>query len=435
MINFKELNKAALEYGFSEIELTTLYQKGCVIKAVSGEISEAETYEKENYTLKGRIIINGEAHMGMVTFSGDMDNNELFALVKENACVLKSTQESFLKPGLTYRPMKEMPEILGSHEEKEAALKAVIEACLKEPMISGVPSAEYQEEYAEKRLENSFGLSLKEESQSCLLFAEIIAQSSDDIQTGYDYHLVLNDVSLLNPIELAKKVSHDVSAKLNSGMLPSGQYHTVIQREALDALFMAFKGFFSGENALRSLTPLKDQENKALFNEQITIVDDAYASIYDPKVFDDEGMPTQKTVLVDHGIFKGFLDNKRTAEERKTVSTGNGYNGGVDTGYLRILPGDTSFDDLIKTCGYGVLITELNGLHAGANPLTGDYNCQANGFYIQDGLIGQPLHLMVISGNIMNLLKDVWLLGSDLKQEKDGHTPSILLKNQTISGK
>lgn len=44
-------------------------------------------------------------------------------------------------------------------------------------------------------------------------------------------------------------------------------------------------------------------------------------------------------------------------------------------------------------------VTDVNGLHAGLNPISGDFNVQASGFMIENGKIANPVTLFVISGN------------------------------------
>ena len=60
-------------------------------------------------------------------------------------------------------------------------------------------------------------------------------------------------------------------------------------------------------------------------------------------------------------------------------------NKSVDFAYTYLVNGDTSLDDLVKSIDKGLLITNLQGLHSGLNPISGDFSLQSSGFYIEDG--------------------------------------------------
>ena len=98
--------------------------------------------------------------------------------------------------------------------------------------------------------------------------------------------------------------------------------------------------------------------------------------------------------------------------------------------------GETPVDDMIKGVKEGLLIKVLQGLHAGLNPISGDFSCQASGYLIKDGKIDRPVTLIVVSGNFLEMLSNVEAVGNDFKYLYNGFgSPSVLFKGLPVSGK
>jgi PmbA protein len=107
------------------------------------------------------------------------------------------------------------------------------------------------------------------------------------------------------------------------------------------------------------------------------------------------------------------------------LTTGNaaraGYKSaiGVAPAILRLEPGDQTYDDLLKTMGDGLVVTELNGMHAGANPITGDFSLSAKGYLVRDGRVVLPVEQITVSANYFDWLKGIEAVGSDLYMDDD----------------
>ncbi|MFA7127527.1 MAG: metallopeptidase TldD-related protein, partial [Bacilli bacterium] len=197
---------------------------------------------------------------------------------------------------------------------------------------------------------------------------------------------------------------------------------------------------FSGESAIKKITPLIGKEEQSIASKKITIVD---APLKKDAIFthpfDDEGVACYDKKVVDKGVFKTFLHNLKTAQYFNTHSTGNGFKQGANVGVsgtnFYIAPGRTSKEKLIESIKEGLLITELDGLHAGVNVISGDFSLKASGFHIVNGEITRPVSLIVMSGNFFSLLNKVEAVGNDLYLSVNGiGAPSIKIKKIAISG-
>jgi PmbA protein len=148
----------------------------------------------------------------------------------------------------------------------------------------------------------------------------------------------------------------------------------------------------------------------------------------------------QKKTVISHGRLMLFLHNTYTANKAGTASTGNGMRGGfkgvpgVSITNLYIEPGICSFDELVWQAENGLLVTEIMGMHT-ANPVSGDFSVGATGFWIEKGIKAYPVREITIAGNILDVMKNVDAVGSDLRFSGRIGSPSLLIKELSIAGK
>ena len=155
---------------------------------------------------------------------------------------------------------------------------------------------------------------------------------------------------------------------------------------------------------------------------------------------DDEAVPIQRKTIISDGRLLLFLHNTYTARKDKTLSTGNGMRGGfkgvpgVGITNLYIEPGECSQEGIIEQAERGLFVTEVMGMHT-ANPISGDFSVGATGFWIENGAKAYPVREVTIAGNILELMKNVDVVGCDLRFSGRIGSPSLLIKELSIGGK
>ena len=94
-----------------------------------------------------------------------------------------------------------------------------------------------------------------------------------------------------------------------------------------------------------------------------------------------------------------------------------------------------SFDSLAKAINDGIYITEVQGLHAGLNDISGDFSLSASGFLIKDGDISTAVHELTIAGNFFDLLHHIKGIGNDLDFGASSFgSPSLWIDSLRVSG-
>ncbi len=148
-----------------------------------------------------------------------------------------------------------------------------------------------------------------------------------------------------------------------------------------------------------------------------------------------------KKCIIKDGKLTTLLHNLKTANKAGVKSTGNGFKSSyaspisVSPTNFYIEPGEKSLDEILKTVDTGLMITDFAGLHSGANAISGEFSLAVNGFFIENGEVSFPVEQITAAGNFFNIIKNIELIGSDLKFPLSSiGSPSIVIKELSIAG-
>lgn len=209
------------------------------------------------------------------------------------------------------------------------------------------------------------------------------------------------------------------------------------QRTAAEVLENIFD-CLDGNMVIKGMSFLMDRLDQKVASEHVTIIDDGrIPSRTGSRPFDADGIPTQRTICIDRGILKQFLYDLRTARKAQTKSTGNAWRGfdtvpSIGPNNFYLAPSDTSPEQIIRSVSNGILITSLLGF--GVNPTTGDFSRGAEGLWISNGEVASPIDGITIAGNLLDMLKGISAVGSDLRFFGRIGSPTFLIDQMTIAG-
>ena len=105
---------------------------------------------------------------------------------------------------------------------------------------------------------------------------------------------------------------------------------------------------------------------------------------------------------------------------------------------LIVEPGEKDFEQLVEEVGEGIILTDLSGLHAGVNAISGDFSLLCEGYLIENGKKGRPVEQITVAGNFYDVLKSIKSIGKDVINLPSGEgeffTPSVYIESLAISG-
>ena len=410
----------------------------------AGDLTRYDVADSLNLGFRG--LYNGR--MGCASTQAlDADAADmLVSAAKASAELCESEDEEFIFEGSA-----SYPEFDGSHPEIErlsAAEKIDMVRALEQktldydPRIASVDDCALFTEASEVRLVNSRGLDLRTRRDRMGAYVGAIARDGERTGTAGRDSFV-NDPAKLDLDKLAREAAGEAVAFLDAGSVASGSYPILLRPDMASVLTATFASLFSADAAQKGLSLLQGKEGAQIAAPCVTVVDDpllpdGFAS----RAFDGEGVAAQRTGVIQSGTLQTLLHNLKTARKQGVQTTGNAARQSI-AGPMTVAPsnfyfapGTLDLDALCAQAGNAILITNMMGMHSGANPVSGDFSLGAKGFLIRNGKLDRAVNQITIAGNFLELLRGIEAVGSDLTFGGSHFaSPTLLVRALSVAGK
>ena len=431
----------ALEQGFEAFEVYQLLEQNKSVSWFSGQVDSFVTSRVLGTSLRG--IIGGKMANYSLEDPSDDNMEKVISGMIDQANAITSEEESVIRfPQETETVLSSKKWVRPSNEQIRELMKSLEEkAYAYDPRVVQVSGVSWDEVKTVRRIENSRGVRVEDGEYAQALFEGVAASENGQVKTGYKLE-VIEDIAQFDQDEFVEKLCGDAVKQLGATSLPSGQYPVIIERGAMTSLFQAFTGLFSGDLISKGISPLKDKLEQKIFSDAITVVDDPrLCDAVSLANYDDEGCPTMTKTLVDGGVFKVIAHDSKSARKMGTESTGNGFRASytspvnVALKNCYIVPGERSLDEMCAAMGEGLVVTSLQGLHAGIDFVTTNFSLQCSGYWVKDGKRDHSVSLITIAANFLDLMKNAEEVGNDLKWSVGSVAcPSVRFTSCAISG-
>lgn len=314
-------------------------------------------------------------------------------------------------------------------EEKEIAAKTALvlraekSAWAESPRIQQV-SISYSDTVQKVLIANSLGEYLTDKRTRVRLAVNVVAAAEGIIQTGYEAAGGFAGLEFFeaNPPEnLARKAAQRAVLMLSAAPAPAGTMPVVIAGEAGGTMIHEACGHgLEADLVQKGLSIYAGKRGEQVASPLVTVVDDAtLPGKYGSFVFDDEGVPGQKTILIDRGILKEYLYDRLAALKEGRKSTGNGRRESYSHRPLPrmrntyLAPGEHTPAEIIRATPKGLYVRKMGG--GQVNTTNGDFVFEvAEGYLIENGKIGEPVRGATLTGNGPLVLQKIDLVGNDL---------------------
>jgi PmbA protein len=234
---------------------------------------------------------------------------------------------------------------------------------------------------------------------------------------------------------------------INVGKAEAGKFSVLLDPFALESMLTyTLVQSVRGDIVSRGRSIFRDKIGKKVASENISIYDDGtLAGGLRSGKTDMEGVPRQKTPIIEDGILDGFLYNNYWAKLESKESTGNASRGG---GGLRLPPYGTTptiqptniilearkatEDELIREVRNGYYVRFVQGAHQ-SNPETGEFSVAlAPAWRIENGEITHAVKGVMIAGNAYDMIKKISLLGKETRQIQTLIAPKVVVSELKV---
>ena len=424
------------------------YESGSSFE-VSVKDGEILQYSVSDSTGLGfRVLRNGRTGTASTQILDEEAVAQLVDGALENAALVESEDEQFMFPGSPEYPKLALfsPAVEAMTAAEKIGMAKQLEqlALRQDPRIQQVEECAVFSSSDARTMTNTLGLNVSTEVNLLGGYVVVVAREGEKVNTGFKVFFT-SDPAQVDLEAVAKAAAKEAIDGLDGAPVPSGRYRVLLRNDVAGNLLATFAGIFSADNAQRGLSRLKGREGERIAAECVTLMDDPHrAGSASSTPFDGEGVATRVKAVIEGGRLNTLLHNLKTARKQGVETTANAaresYASGVGVAPTNFYfaPSDTGFDDMLEQTGDGLLITDLQGMHAGANPITGDFSLAAKGFRIEGGRLTAPVNQITVAGNYYELLADIEAVGGDLDFRSPGTScfgsPSLLVKGLSVAG-
>lgn len=437
----KIVKEEAAKAGLKEYELYYKEEETTQIRGMKREIS---SFSSDMQCGVGfRCAIEGKIGYSATEWFTPEQARELVETAIENAKTLESEEKAEI-----YGPSDHYEEAaslsLAETDLSQAVLKMQEEALGMDSRVQESSMGIAAQVKGAIRIVNSKGLDLHHEYgvQEAGLIA--VVKSGEEQYSGN--HFVAKPLERVSLEDLARQAVEKTLQKIDAEVVSTGAYEVIIDGDAMGAIFEAFTPTFQADLVQKGMSLLKGKEGEKIAADCVTVLDDPFYQDSMVKApFDAEGTATYTKTVIEEGVLKTLLYDQKAAAEAGKATTGNASKAGyaspvqISPYTFYIKPGKDTLDELMAEVGQGVYVTEVTGLHAGTNALTGDFSIECGGFMIEDGKKGKAIRSFTISGNFYEMLLNIQKIGADLQfQAPEGFTmigsPSLWVGKLSVAG-
>lgn len=271
---------------------------------------------------------------------------------------------------------------------------------------------------------NSDGLIAPDEKTYFQMICQVVGEKSGRVESAHESdggYVGLEFLDEVSPESIGREAARRVKVLLDAKPAPAGTMPVVIAAEAGGTMIHEAVGHgLEADLACNGLSVYQGKLGQPVASPLITVLDDgtmpAKRGSY---AYDDEGTPSQKNVLIENGVLKGYLVDKLSAMKFDMMATGNGRRESfrhkpiVRMTNTYIAPGKDDPSSILRDTKYGVFVKAMGG--GQVNTVTGDFVfAVTEGYLIRDGKLSDPIRGATLVGNGPRVLSIVDRVGNDL---------------------
>lgn len=428
------------KYG-AEGDVIATHHNSLNLRASQGEIDE---YKASSGQLVGlRLIKDQKVAIG---YCESLEKQNLITMVANTLESSKYSkideQQKICAPNHSLKTQS--AEILqDSNADVSEKIKLLLDlesSLLNKPLTVASPYNGYSENENTQLIANTNGLRCehKERAFACYAYALLDDKKSQSIGGAVS---VARRFEALQSDFCAEHSYLQAFDLLKGKPIPTGKYSVLFEINCLTAVFSAFGSCFSAMSAMKGINPWRHKVGQQVSHPLLTISD----KILMPNgfkicAFDDEGFVKTDTGLIKEGRLEAFLQNSRSANYfsvKNSANAGRTAKNSLDVASAHTVIELGKSSDAEVFAGDYFEVVKLQGIHSGADPVSGDFSFGASGFLCRDGKRLTPVRGVTVSGNFYLMLNEVEALGKNLHMN-DSHcfySPDIRFSRLQISGR
>lgn len=391
---------------------------GVVEKAVSGR----------DFGIGIRIL---KGYFSIYAYTNDINEDNLIKVARSAAQAMKGQKEHRImdlrKSTIeNAHEIKLMPNNMSKKQKIDWMRRAHEAAMNYDPLITQTQIM-YSDSIQNVLIANSEGVYVEDIRSRNRMAISAMATTANEKETGFvgpGYFGGLEYMNELNIEAYAREAARSAKTILGAQFAPSGKFPVVIDHGFGGVLFHEACGHGLEATSVAYKTSIfSDRLEEMVASPLVTAYDDGtMINTWGSLNIDDEGMPTQRNLLIENGILKGYLIDKLGSRKMGMAPTGSSrresyrYAPTSRMNNTYIAAGESTPEEIIASTEFGIYAKYMGG--GSVNTATGDYNFNVReGYIIRKGKIAEAIKGATLIGNGMDTLKKIDRVGNNLKHE------------------
>lgn len=318
-------------------------------------------------------------------------------------------------------------------------------------------SVRYLDQEQHVIIANTEGVYKEDNRYKTRMIISAYAEKNGNLQSGYIGPGAAKGIEFYDEIDLdyyGREAARSACAMVGARYCPAGQMAVVVDNGFGGLMFHEACGHsLEASSVAKGNSEFSGKLGQKVASDILTLVDDgsidkAWGSLY----FDDEGTKTQRNVLIENGILKGYMIDKLNSRIMNMAPTGSGrresykYSPTSRMSNTYIEAGKHSKDEIIANTEKGLFVKSINA--GSVNPLTGEFNFSVmEAYLIENGKLAEPVKGATLIGTGGSILKLVDMVGDNLSIGQGycyagsgalfigAGQPTVRISNMTVGGR
>jgi PmbA protein len=330
-------------------------------------------------------------------------------------------------------------EALAGETKIDYAMRAEAAALAYDPRITNSEGGSFDSNIGSRVFANSRGFVGSYRSTYCSISAVPIAVENGSMERDYWYSMARSVSGLEAPEYVGRKAAERAVRRLGGVKVETQRVPVVLDPRMARSLIGDIADAVDGRAIYRNASFLAGKLGEKIASSKMTVTDDGtIPGLFGSQPFDDEGVPTRRTVVIENGVLKSYLLNTYAARKLGLKTTGSASRGitgnaGIGHGNFYLERGEKTPEQIIAGVKNGFYVTELIG--TGVNIVTGDYSRGAAGLWIRDGELAFAVSEVTIAGTLQEMFDNIAEIGSDLEFRGSIAAPTVMIGEMTVAGR
>lgn len=419
----EELISVVLEEGADFAEIFVENKISNTIIMTDGKVDKSSTGQERGVGIRG--FFKDEQ---VYAYTNDLSREKLLKVAKRVGTAIKSFGEGTRFSGIKKLDFTDKHVVIVSpldvsKSEKVAVMRLAHEGASSYPDIVQV-MIRFWDYVQDVVVANSEGVYAEDRRTRTRLMISAVASKDGVNETGFYGPGAAMGFEFFNTFdvrEAGRKAGRMAQRMVTADFAPAGSMPVIISNAFGGVIFHEACGHaLEATSVAKGASVFANKLGEKIAADCVSAVDDAtIPNAWGSANIDDEGVSTQRTVLIENGILKGYLVDKFHSRQMNMPSTGSGRRQSykfAPTSRMSntfILPGDHHPEEIIAATDYGLYAKTMGG--GSVNPSTGEFNfAVVEGYLVEKGRIVKPVRGATLIGKGWEVLQKIDMVGNDL---------------------